>query len=818
MSPMRRAEESDRGLLRALNSSAAALHRSAPGPDGVFRVVLGELARLGLRGGVGVLEDGGTRVVIRGTVKSEDTSELGALQKLTGLRAKGFSFALDDVDAYRQAVESREPVVADSSDIVRQMLPAPARRFLGPVLKIFGSRTSIVTPITGRDRVLGVLSVTGRTLVAEDAPAMLAFANHIAVAYENAVHVAKIRRLSRAIEQSPSTVMITDAEGRIEYVNPKFEDLTGYCADEVLGESPSLLKSGEMPEEEYQELWHTIREGREWRGEFHNRKKNGELYWESASISAVRDADGQISHYVAVKEDITGRKRAEREREAARTLLQTTIDGVDDPIMVIGTDHQVMLMNRATRRRYGVADLVEGPLTCHGVSHERGAPCGTAECPLEQVSATLRPVTVEHTHQGEDGERRYFEVVASPLLDESGRLLGIIESSRDITDRRRMELELLRAQKLESIGVLAGGIAHDFNNLLAVMQGNVELLASNLDHAASGVGDSLADVATACKRAQDLTQQLLTFSKGGAPIKRAVAVVPRLREAARLATAGTSARCRLSAGPELWVVEADPEQLHQVVHNLVLNAAQAMPGGGQIELSACNHIVALGEHPRLAPGPHVRIRVRDEGPGIPEEHLDRIFDPYFTTKPDGSGLGLSTAFSIVDRHDGLLRVSAATAGGACFDVYLRADPAATMAPAAPAPPTCEPGVGRVLLMDDEPMIRRVATRILERAGYEVEAVADGALAVQRYEEEARAGEPFAAVILDLTVPGGMGGKEAMQQLLALDPAVKAIVCSGYSNDPVMANHRAYGFSGVVAKPYSAGELQGSVRQLLGDGE
>jgi signal transduction histidine kinase/ActR/RegA family two-component response regulator len=376
----------------------------------------------------------------------------------------------------------------------------------------------------------------------------------------------------------------------------------------------------------------------------------------------------------------------------------------------------------------------------------------------------------------------------------------------------RLDAALTRASKLESLGILAGGIAHDFNNLLTVIMGNLSL--ARLDDASSSETHSLLDQGVeAAKQARGLTQQLLTFAKGGAPVRRSESLDELAREAAAFALHGTKSAREFEFDADLWAADVDRTQIGQVVHNIVINADQAMPEGGQIRIELRNRQVAAGTIPELAAGRYVELIIADNGPGIPAEQLSRIFEPYFTTKPQGSGLGLATVHSIVKRHKGHIAVESERGRGTKFRIWL---PAAESAQPKAAEPVAAPQAraGRVLFMDDEAPIRKIAGAVLKRMGMDVVAVADGAAAVKIYEEAMQSEHPFDVVILDLTVPGGMGGTATMAELRRLDPAVKAIASSGYSSDPVMSNHAAYGFSAIVPKPYQVNDLMKAVSGLI----
>ncbi|MCP5068542.1 MAG: PAS domain S-box protein [bacterium] len=405
--------------------------------------------------------------------------------------------------------------------------------------------------------------------------------------------------------------------------------------------------------------------------------------------------------------------------------------------------------------------------------------------------------------QHKDGTHRYLESNAQAVLDPNGKLIGFRGADRDITERRLLQERWLQTQKMESLGVLAGGIAHDFNNLLTAIGGN-------LDYALKGPGgpneEALEDAQRALERATGLTGQLLTFSKGGAPIVRSVDLRDLIQEWSRFALRGAQTRCEVHTPDDLWPARVDANQISQVIGNLIINADQAMPGGGLIEVSARNTHGDPMDRVVVGEGRFVEISVRDHGPGIPPEVRSRIFDPYFTTKEDGTGLGLATVYSIVKRHGGHVLVDSEPRQGSTFHVYLpAAERADELVEQAPAHVGASAG-GRALVMDDAPFVRAFVARALDLLGFQVELAAAGEEAVEMFAEAHGTGRPFDIVILDLTVPGGMGGAAALAGLRTIDPHVCAIASSGYSASPVMAKPDEHGFAGVIAKPYTIAQL------------
>jgi PAS domain S-box-containing protein len=414
--------------------------------------------------------------------------------------------------------------------------------------------------------------------------------------------------------------------------------------------------------------------------------------------------------------------------------------------------------------------------------------------------------------QKKDGDIRYIESRVSGIWDKNKELVGFVLMSHDVTKEKMLEAELLKVQKLESLGILAGGIAHDFNNLLTAIMGNISLAMMQLK-SGDPVCERLSEAEKASLRARDLTHQLLTFSKGGEPVKKLSSIAEIIKDAAGFALRGTNVTCEYLLPADLRPVEIDEGQISQAVNNLVINAVHAMPGGGAITISAENAAIRPESGLPLNEGAYVLIKIRDTGIGIPKEYLPMIFDPYFTTKKKGSGLGLAVTFSIIKNHSGHITVESEPGIGTIFGIYLPASDRELVRDVVPEERILK-GKGRILIMDDEEIIRDVAGAILQEAGYEVFFAGDGEEAVGMYKEGRESGRGFDLVIMDLTVPGGMGGKETIQKLMEIDPQVNAIVSSGYSNDPIMADCCRYGFKGIVTKPYQAKALVEEVRRVI----
>ncbi len=437
---------------------------------------------------------------------------------------------------------------------------------------------------------------------------------------------------------------------------------------------------------------------------------------------------------------------------------------------------------------------------------------------IDDALSRKKPYDMELRIIRPDGTECVVSDRAEVVLDESGRPVRMVGTVQDITERKKMEAELLKAQKLDSIGVLAGGLAHDFNNLLLGILGNVSV-AKALLTSGDKAARILDEVEKAALRSKELTKKLLTFSRGGSPVREPAPIDRLVTESAGLLLRATKIESEFSFPPDLPLVEIDEGQMSQVINNIVLNAVHAMPGGGVINFRGQKASVAARDGLPLKEGDYVKVTIRDHGMGMTPKVLSRIFDPFFTTKQNASGLGLSLSYSIVKKHNGFISAESEPGKGTALHIYLpsSASGAARGGRATGGIPDAAlvTGKGRVLVMDDEEMVRDVSREMLDLLGYEAECVADGKEAVEFFMKAKEEGRPFDAVILDLTVPGGMGGVETVERLLEIDPGVRAIVSSGYSRDPIMSDYKKYGFRSVMAKPYRVAEFSRVVKGVLG---
>ena len=521
---------------------------------------------------------------------------------------------------------------------------------------------------------------------------------------------------------------------------------------------------------------------------------------------------GQLQQMFAkMTAEVTERKKVEESLRESRENLRITLNSIGDAVIATDTSGKVTGMNPSAENLTGwiQAEAMGKPLSevFHIINAQTRLP---VENPAEKVLKVGKIVGLaNHTVLISKGGTEYqIADSGAPIQDETGKITGVVLVFRDVTEQLRTEQESLKAKKLESVGILAGGIAHDFNNLLTGVFGNIEMAKMFLtaDHKSHKF---LESAERSMERATNLTSQLLTFARGGDPIKETLSISDVILEAAQFSMHGSKARLQNSIASDLWLVEADKGQVSQVINNLILNAQQAMPTGGTITITAENITISTGRY--------VKITVHDEGVGIAPEYLDKIFDPYFSTKQSGSGLGLASTHSIVRKHNGQITVDSQPGRGTTFTIYLPAaaeDAEETTGKLSEDTPAATASSARILVMDDEEAVREVIGTMLEELGHTVDFASEGQEAVEKYRTAYESGIPYDIVIVDLTVPGGRGGQESAQEILKINAQAKIIISSGYATDPVMANYKEYGFMGIVVKPYHFNDLKNEILRVL----
>jgi len=610
------------------------------------------------------------------------------------------------------------------------------------------------------------------------------------------------KRYRLLVTNLPAVVFKGYADGSVDFFDDKIKELTGrpkevFNSRQVRWPELILPEDREMVREAFIQA---LKTNRSYVREYRITHSNGAILWLQARGQIICEENGRIDYISGVFFDITPQKEMEALLAAEKERLAVTLRSIADGVIAADTRARVLLMNPVAERLTGwTQDEALGKPVIQVLSLVDEKTGAVLACPGEQALQTGRVAEVSGRFHDRGGMGRTLAVSGSPLIDPRNQTLGVVLVFRDITRQRQTAAEMLRMEKLSSLGVLAGGIAHDFNNILTGILGNLSL-ARWTTHGPPGLIDNLQSAEKAALRAKDLVQQFLTFAKGGMPVKESASLPEIIQESANFALRGSRPACRFVFPEDLWWAEVDAGQISQVIHNLVINAVQSMPTGGDLEIRGENMVLDGDSSLPLKKGNYVKISVQDQGVGIPPDHLLKIFDPYFTTKQQGSGLGLATVYPIIKNHGGHIAVASTLGAGTTFTLYL---PASVDTKTLSAPARLEPvkGKGRILVMDDEDLVRKVAGEILKHLGYEVSLARNGEEAVHLFSQARADGRPFAAVILDLTVRGGMGGHETLKALQQIDPRVKAIVSSGYADDPILSRYRDYGFQGMVPKPY-----------------
>ena len=521
-----------------------------------------------------------------------------------------------------------------------------------------------------------------------------------------------------------------------------------------------------------------------------------------------------IQMITATRETIEAKKELERknnelqneitERSMVTTALRLSeeryrdlFENATDMIQILSPEGKILYANRAWRETLGYTQEELPHISIFDLIHpDCRKHCMTS---FENMMNTGENIKIDTTLIAKDGRRIQVEGTAN-LKFEDGKPVSSRCILRDVTEQRKMQDEIFTAKKIESIGILAGGIAHDFNNLLTAILGNVSLAKLYID-SSNKAYQKLNLMEKASVKAKHLTQQLLTFSKGGTPVTDVASIAELTREAAKFTLSGSTIKCVFDLPDNLLAVEVDHGQIGQVIQNMVTNAAQSMPDGGTIRVTAKNTYISENSGlPVRKTGQYVQLSIQDEGSGICPDHLEKIFDPYFTTKDSGSGLGLAICYSIINKHGGHISFESEMGHGTTFHLYLPVSDKIAI-PVLASDEEIIVGDGRILVMDDEQFIREVADEMLSLMGYDVELARDGQEAVDLYRQARDSKNPFDVVLMDLTIPGGMGGKEALAILRDFDPDVKAIVASGYAHDPIMSDYRAHGFCAAITKPF-----------------
>lgn len=610
----------------------------------------------------------------------------------------------------------------------------------------------------------------------------------------------KVRQLKDALSSISAKVVIFDLTGKViqkEYFTDKGANQTTENWEDI--DTPFNLHRDDGSSYQWEEtpLYRALHGESVRDEEILIQDSSGKLQWQSLSLSPIVDRDKRQVGAIMVILDITERKgKAEKLLSFDRELLKVTLNSLDEGVVTTDPENQIVVFNKAASilTGYSPQEAIGKPLTkiFYFLNDLTSEPVDVmADYPIHQlilVTRDLREVTVMLNR--------------SSIRNAKGQTIGTVFVIEDITEKQKIDQEMLKTAKLESLAILAGGVAHDFNNVLAGILANLQLAATKLKRH-EDISKNLEATAGITRKASELTKQLLTFAKGGNLVRKSTSIIDLIQDTVHFILSGSKVKAEFYLPQDLWIVDIDEGQITQVINNITINAKQAMPIGGILQIFGEN--VTLDGTDQHIPGKYVKLTLKDHGIGIPEGIIDKIFDPFFTTKKTGNGLGLSTSYSIIKKHNGYLEVESIAGVGTTFYIFLPASIEPLEVKKEKSEIVISDGI-KILLMDDEESIRNVSGEMLTYFGYQVSLARNGQEAIKLYKEAKENGEAFDVVIMDLTIPGGLGGIETMAVLRQMDPDIKAIITSGYANDQVMSDYRKYGFSGVAIKPYKVNEL------------
>lgn len=619
--------------------------------------------------------------------------------------------------------------------------------------------------------------------------------------------------LNATIASIAAGVLIVDHLGNIVRINEFARNILGYAgADLQLPFRERVAKLNLIKTESLPYSIHELPLYRALQGEIvHDeemkiQKVMDKPVWISVTCAPIYGNLGVLVGAILIITNITEQKRkTEYLLASERELLQVTLNSIGEGVVAANPEERIVFINYAAANITGYSrDQATGqPL--HKILYVFDDK--TSE-PIDKI-----PFGKEFSHfilVTRDLKEVAVSLSSAPIKTADGQIIGKVIVFQDITEKQKTERELLKAAKLDSLGILAGGVAHDFNNILAGILANLQLAGVKLKKH-QDISQHIKGSIEITRKASNLTKQLLTFAKGGNPVKKSASIAKLVKDTVQFALSGSKVKAVFTLPEDLWTVDIDEGQISQVINNLAMNAEQAMPIGGALEIIAENIVLEAGN--QYNPGQYVQLTIKDQGIGIPAEIINKIFDPFFTTKKTGNGLGLSTSYSIIKKHQGYLEVESAPGIGTTFYIMLPASLSEVAFIESQEKITISGGA-KILLMDDEDAIRNGGGEMLICYGYRVALARDGQETIELYKKAMEMGEPFDTVVMDLTVPGGLGGIETLSILRRIDPEVKAIISSGYANDPVVSDYEKYGFSGVVTKPYKFDELNEILNKVI----
>jgi PAS domain S-box-containing protein len=685
-----------------------------------------------------------------------------------------------------------------------------------------GIRSCFTSPLVAGNECIGTINVSSQKTdgisKADRETVSMLLAPRLALSIQNSMIFLELSRSEERFRSFanflPQLIAEVKFDGKLVYVNNTAFTEYGYSKEDV--DNGILVYDLVIPEEKERVIQNIQRL---FRGEvvpaleYKAKKKDNTVIPVVIQTSILYNNNLPVG-ILALVVDITNLKAIEESLAKEKELLSVTLRSIGDGVITTDNNGRIILINKVAENLTGwnFTDAIGKELReVIDIKYERKN-TNSEKSVHELVRATNSFSTNENIIiTSRSGIEKIIEIKTSSLKDKENKNIGSVVVFHDITEKNKMQEEMIKIKKLESLGVLAGGIAHDFNNLLTAILGNITLAKIYTDQNDKAY-EILLEAEKATLRSRDLTQQLLTFSKGGVPVKKVGSISDLIIESANFILRGSNIKCNFDFQQDLWSIEMDVGQINQVISNLLINACQAMKEGGKINIRGRNYVLSQENIIPLKKGNYTKIEFQDFGVGIPKENLQKIFDPYFTTKENGTGLGLAVTYSIIYKHNGYIEVNSKVGEGTTFALYLPASNHANQEQNAGSMEYPKQK-GRILLMDDEKIIREVAYKMLTHLGFDVTLAENGEEVISLYKKSLD-DHPFDAVIMDLTVPGGMGGKEVIKQLKAINPEINAIVSSGYTTDPVMSNFKEYGFKAIMIKPYKIENIIETLNSIL----
>ena len=622
------------------------------------------------------------------------------------------------------------------------------------------------------------------------------------------------QRFRTYFEQGVIGMAITSTEKEMLEINDYFCNMLGYSQEELCKMNwPEFTYPADLEVDlrQFKQLISGQRTSYTLEKRFIH--KNGDIVYSIISVNLQQNADNSGKYILALIQDITEQKKAEAKLKESEEYFRTLITNSSNAILIIDKKGHNRFQNKSFEKMMGYSlEERKGKSVFEYIHPDDKEIIIKQFKSIVQNNKSIDNLKFRAIHK--NGAIRYLEGSAKNMLN-SSIVSGILINYRDVTNQKKTEEELQKIDKLKSVGTLAGGIAHDFNNVLSGIYGNISLAKLKLSQNKSGI-EFIEKAEQSMERAVHLTRQLLTFSKGGSPVKEDISINKLITEIVTFDLSGSNVKPIFEQTDNLWHAEVDKGQIEQVFSNLTINANQATPNGGHLYITMENITIAENNIVNLKKGKYIKIIFQDEGIGISKENLTKIFDPYFTTKQAGSGLGLATTYSIIKKHNGHIDISSKLGTGTTFTIYLPAtkiqnneNKIATKTASAITNKSA-----KILVMDDEEIICTIVSEMAETIGFPTETTLNGEEAIKKYQKSLDNKTPFDLIIMDLTIPGGMGGKEAVKHILKINPKAKVIVTSGYSGDPIMANYKDYGFKGIITKPYTIDKLKNTLLKVL----